>query len=135
MRDTHRQNVIIEAEPEVADDLDLGKQGVVFYIAEEAINNARKHAEAEHIWVRMKRRGDQFVLEVEDDGVGFNVGAVDSNYEQRGSLGMVNMRERTELVNGEFNIRSSEGDGTCITVIVPLMEASVERLHQPGSAN
>ena len=44
------------------------------------------------------------------------------------------MRERTELVNGEFNIRSSEGDGTCITVIVPLMEASVERLHQPGSA-
>ncbi|UCF59813.1 MAG: GAF domain-containing sensor histidine kinase [Anaerolineaceae bacterium] len=135
MHDTHRQNVIIEAEPEVADDLDLGKQGVVFYIAEEAINNARKHAEAEHIWVRLKRRGDQFVLEVEDDGVGFNVGAVDSNYEQRGSLGMVNMRERTELVNGEFNIRSSEGDGTCITVIVPLMEASVERLHQPGSAN
>jgi signal transduction histidine kinase len=135
MYDTHRQNVFIEAEPEVDADLDLGKQGVVFYIAEEAINNARKHAEAEHIWVRLKRRGDQFVLEVEDDGVGFNVGAVDTNYEQRGSLGMVNMRERTELVNGEFNIRSSEGDGTCITVIVPLMEESVERLHQPGSAN
>jgi signal transduction histidine kinase len=135
MHDTHRQNVLIEAESEVADDLELGKQGVVFYIAEEAINNARKHAEAEHIWVRMKRRGDQFVLEVEDDGVGFNVGAVDSNYEQRGSLGMVSMRERTELVNGELNIRSAEGDGTCITVIVPLMEASVERLHQPGSTN
>ena len=135
MHDTHRQKVIIEAEPEVADDLELGKQGVVFYIAEEAINNARKHAEAEHVWVRLKRRGDQFMLEVEDDGVGFNVGAVDSNYEQRGSLGMVNMRERTELVNGELNIRSAEGDGTCITVIVPLMEASIERLHQPGSAN
>lgn len=135
IHDTHRQKVIIEAEPEVADDLELGKQGVVFYIAEEAINNARKHAEAEHIWVRLRRRGDQFVLEVEDDGVGFNVGSVDSNYEQLGSLGMVNMRERTELVNGELNIRSAEGSGTCITVIVPLMEASVERLHQPGSAN
>jgi signal transduction histidine kinase len=135
MHDTHRQKVIIEAEPDVADDLELGKQGVVFYIAEEAINNARKHAEAEHIWVRLRRRGDQFVLEVEDDGVGFNVGSVDSNYEQLGSLGMVNMRERTELVNGELNVRSAEGTGTCITVVVPLMEASVERLHQPESAN
>jgi len=135
MYDTHRQNMIIESEPEVADDLDLGKQGVVFYIAEEAINNARKHAEAEHVWVRLTRRGDQFVLEVEDDGVGFNVGAIDANYEQRGSLGMVNMRERTELVNGELHIKSAEGEGTCITVTVPLMEESVERLHQPGSAN
>ena len=135
MRETHRQNVIVEAEPDVADEMEIGKQGVVFYIAEEAVNNARKHAEAEHVWVRLTRRGDQFVLEVEDDGVGFNVGAIDANYEQRGSLGMVNMRERTELVNGELHIKSAEGEGTCITVTVPLMEESVERLHQPGSTN
>jgi len=135
MYETHRQNVIVKAEPDVADGLEIGKQGVVFYIAEEAVNNARKHAEAEHVWVRLNRRGDQFVLEVEDDGVGFNVGAIDANYEQRGSLGMVNMRERTELVNGELHIKSAEGEGTCITVTVPLMEESVERLHQPGSVN
>jgi signal transduction histidine kinase len=135
MYETHRQNVIVEAEPDVADGLDIGKQGVVFYIAEEAVNNARKHAEAEHIWVRLTRHGDQFVLEVEDDGVGFNVGAIDANYEQRGSLGMVNMRERTELVNGELHIKAAEGEGTCITVTVPLMEESVERLHQSGSVN
>jgi len=135
VHETHRQNVIVETEPDVADGLEIGKQGVVFYIAEEAVNNARKHAEAEHIWVRLTRRGDQFVLEVEDDGVGFNVGAIDANYEQRGSLGMVNMRERTELVNGELHIKAAEGEGTCITVTVPLMEESVERLHQPGSVN
>lgn len=133
--ETHRQNVIVEAEPGVADDMDIGKQGVLFYIAEEAINNARKHAEADTIWVRLTRRGDQFILEVQDTGVGFNVGAVDANYEQRGSLGMVNMRERAELVNGDLYIKSSEGEGTCITVIVPTMEESIERLHSSGLIN
>jgi signal transduction histidine kinase len=132
MRETHGQNVSVEAEPGAAEDLEIGKQGVVFYIAEEAINNARKHAEAEHIWVRMRQQEGLFILEVEDDGVGFNVGAVDSHYEQRGSLGMVNMRERAELVNGLFRIESSEGSGTRITVLVPLTEESAERLHRPG---
>jgi signal transduction histidine kinase len=135
MYETHRQEVIVEVEPGVAVDMDIGKQGVLFYIAEEAINNARKHAEAENIWVRLSRRGDQYALEIQDDGVGFNIGAVDANYEQRGSLGMVNMRERTELVNGEMHIKSAEGDGTCITVIVPSMEESIERLHRSGFTN
>jgi signal transduction histidine kinase len=133
--ETHRQNVIVEAEPGVANDMDIGKQGVLFYIAEEAINNARKHAEADTIWVRLARRGDQFALEIQDTGVGFNVGAVDANYEQRGSLGMVNMRERAELVNGDLYIKSSEGEGTCITVIVPTMEESIEKLHSSGLTN
>lgn len=132
MRETHGQNIIITADHEVAEDMEMASQGVVFYIAEEAVNNARKHAEAEHIWVRLERREDMFVLEVEDDGVGFNVGAVDANYEQRGSLGIVNMRERAELVNGVLHIESTEGRGTCITVYVPLTDESAERLHKPG---
>jgi signal transduction histidine kinase len=132
MHETHDQNIIIQANPDVADEMEMASQGVVFYIAEEAINNARKHAEAEHIWVRLEHRNDIFVLEVEDDGVGFNVGAVDANYEQRGSLGIVNMRERAELVNGVLHIESTEGRGTCINVYVPLTSESVERLHKPG---
>jgi signal transduction histidine kinase len=52
VRETHGHNVIVEAQPGSAEQLELGKQGVVFFIAEEAINNARKHAEARHIWVR-----------------------------------------------------------------------------------
>jgi signal transduction histidine kinase len=132
MHETHGQNIIIQADSDVADDMEMAAQGVVFYIAEEAINNARKHAEAEHIWVRLEHRQEIFVLEVEDDGVGFNIGAVDANYEQRGSLGIVNMRERAELVNGVLHIESSEGRGTCITVYVPLTADSVERLHKPG---
>ena len=132
VRETHGQNVIVEAQPGSAEQLELGKQGVVFFIAEEAINNARKHAEARHIWVRLRMKEGFFVLEVEDDGVGFNVGAVDTNYEQRGSLGMVNMRERAELVSGMLRIDSSEGIGTRITIFVPLSEESAERLQRTG---
>ncbi|MBI3361220.1 MAG: GAF domain-containing sensor histidine kinase [Chloroflexi bacterium] len=129
MRETHSQNVIVESEPSAEERLELNQQGVLFYVAEEAVNNARKHAAAEHIWVRLKVKGDVFVFEIQDDGVGFNVGAVDASYEQRGSLGMVNMRERAALVNGAHHIESAEGKGTKITVLVPLTEEARERLR------
>jgi signal transduction histidine kinase len=120
MRDTHHINVLFETQTDVPKELDLGHQGVIFYIAEEAINNARKHAAAEHIWVRLRSEDKRFILEVKDDGVGFNVGAVDANYAQRGSLGIVSMRERADLVEGNLKIDSSEGAGTRITLAVPL---------------
>jgi signal transduction histidine kinase len=129
MHETHGQNVSVEAEEGVADQLELNQQGVLFYIAEEAVNNARKHAEAAHIWVRLRVRAEIFVLEIEDDGVGFNVGAVDASYEQRGSLGMVNMRERAALLNGLHHIESAEGKGTKITVVVPLTDEARDRLR------
>ena len=101
----------------------------MFYIVEEAVNNARKHAQAEHIWVRLKIQGDVLGVEVQDDGVGFNVGAVDANYERRGSLGMVNMRERAEMLNGIVRIDSSEGRGTHVMVYIPLTDTAKERLR------
>ena len=119
----HHQNVLIETASELPDELDLVKQGVLFYIAEEAVNNARKHAEAAHIWVRLRHEDDRFIIEVEDDGVGFNVGGVDAHYEQVGSLGFVNMRERADLVDGILHIESAEGKGTRITLSV-LLEPS-----------
>jgi signal transduction histidine kinase len=122
MHETHNQNVIVEAEPGVDDKLEMNQQGVLFYIIEEAVGNARKHAEAEHIWVRLKIQQEVLVAEVQDDGVGFNVGAVDANYDKRGSLGMVNMRERAEILNGAVKIESAEGKGTRLLVLVPLSE-------------
>jgi signal transduction histidine kinase len=127
MHETHGQNVIIEAEPDIEDKLEMNQKGVLFYIAEEAVGNARKHAQAEHIWVRIKTQRDVLVLEIQDDGVGFNVGAVQANYDKRGSLGMVNMRERAELLNGAVKIDSTEGRGTRITILVPLSESAAVR--------
>jgi signal transduction histidine kinase len=130
MDETYNQNVLIEADPRVIPDLEIGKQTIIFYIAEEAVNNARKHAQAAHIWVRLKSvEEDLAMLEIQDDGVGFNVGSVDASYDQRGSLGMVNMRERAELINGMIRIHSAQGEGTRIQVWIPLTEESAERLR------
>jgi signal transduction histidine kinase len=129
-RDTYSQDVIIQADQEIVPELEMGKQAVIFYIVEEAVNNARKHAQSTHVWVRLKQiEKDIALLEIEDDGVGFNIGAVDAFYDKLGSLGMVNMRERAELVNGIMRIDSEEGRGTLIQVIFPLTEEASARLR------
>jgi signal transduction histidine kinase len=124
MRDTHNTNVILQGQANIEEQIDSHAQGVLFYIVEEAVNNARKHAQAEHIWVRLYRREAYVVVEIEDDGVGFDIGAVDANYDQRGSLGMVNMRERAELIEGTLRIQSAAGRGTKISILV--------RIRPPG---
>jgi signal transduction histidine kinase len=130
MGDTYDQNVIIDADRSLEGKIEMGKQAVIFYIVEEAVNNARKHGEAAHIWVKIKSlQPDIALLAVEDDGVGFNVGAVDATYESRGSLGMINMRERAELINGVLHIDSAEGKGTRIHVAIPLTEEAHDRLR------
>jgi len=130
MRETFSQNVIINVDEKLLENLEMGKQGVIFYIIEEAANNARKHANAPHIWVRLRSFESGIgLLEIEDDGLGFDVDSVHKSYDKRGSLGMVNLRERTELVNGLLNIDSAPGKGTRIQVYIPLTEEAADRLH------
>jgi signal transduction histidine kinase len=130
MKETYSQNVIIAVEEKTLEDLEVGKQGVVFFIVEEAVNNARKHAQAAHIWVTLRPfEKEMAMLEVRDDGVGFDVASVNRSYDQRGSLGMVNLRERTELINGVLDIQSVPGKGTRVQVYIPLTEEAADRLH------
>jgi signal transduction histidine kinase len=121
-REAEEEEINLEIDPEATAGLEPGVQGALFYIVEEAVHNVQKHAAAENIWIRLKQGETGLHLEIEDDGVGFNVGAVDANYEQRGSLGMVNMRERAELAGGSLSVRSTEGQGTCISVTLPRPE-------------
>jgi signal transduction histidine kinase len=114
----------LQAQP-VEDNLDIDAQGGVFYIIDEAITNARKHAQPNNVWVRMGIRDRSFVVQVEDDGCGFDVAGVQDRYDERGSLGMINLHERTELLSGKIRIESAPGKGTRITVIVPLKDLQV----------
>jgi signal transduction histidine kinase len=132
IKENHSQEVIVEAQSDLDDRLEVSYQGVLFYIIEEAVNNARKHAQAGHIWVRLNIEGEVLAVEIQDDGVGFNVGAMDSNYSRRGSLGMVNMRERAEMIGGAVRIDSAEGRGTRIFVYVPLSAAAREKPKTPA---
>lgn len=129
-KETFDQNVIIQCDPQLVEELDMNTQTVIFTIAEEAVNNARKHAQAEHIWVKVTRlQADLAFLEIEDDGKGFLVDGVLENYDGRGSLGMVNMRERAELVQGVFHVKSVPGEGTQIQVVLPLTPDAADRLR------
>ncbi len=131
--ETYDQNVIVEAEESVIAHLEMSRQTIIFYIAEEAINNACKYAQANHIWVRMKDYDQDLVmLEVQDDGVGFDKSGVESSSEQRGSLGLRNMSERTEMMSGIFRIESAVGKGTIIRVVIPLTSEAAERLRRGG---
>ena len=132
MKETYKQDVLIQVDEKLASQLEMGKSGVIFYIVEEAVNNARKHAQAPHIWVRLNavpKQPDIAFLEISDDGVGFDVEAVNKSYDKRGSLGMVNLRERAELVNGLLNIESAPGKGAKIQVFIPLTEEAADTLH------
>ena len=133
MNETYDQNVLVDIDDSVINQLEISKQTVVFFIAEEAVNNARKHAQASHIWVRLgflPGEREVAVLEVQDDGVGFDVEAVNSSYELRGSLGMINLQERSELVNGLLDLQSTPGQGTTVQVYIPLNEEAADRLRR-----
>jgi signal transduction histidine kinase len=121
-QETHPDLAVHLEADRVEDKLDLNAQGVVFYIIEEAVGNARKHAKSSNIWIRLKLEPDAIIAEVQDDGEGFDVQGVTSAYESRGSLGMVNMRERAELINGVLSLDSHPGHGTTITLAVPLQK-------------
>jgi signal transduction histidine kinase len=130
MKETYTQNVIVSIDESLLQNMEMGKQSVIFYLVEEAVNNARKHARAEHIWVNLRPfEKAMALLEIRDDGIGFDVSAVNSAYDQRGSLGMVNLRERTELISGVLNLQSAPGKGTRVQVYIPLTEEAADRLH------
>lgn len=132
MKETFGQEVVIQVNQKLADDLEMGKKGIVFYLAEEAVNNARKHAQSPQIFIRLAtvpKEPEIAWLQIADNGVGFDVNAVTATYDQRGSLGMVNLRERTELVNGLLQIDSAPGKGTRVNVYIPLSEEAADKLH------
>lgn len=103
----------------------------IFSIVQEAITNAKKHAQASRIDIEVTPSGDNLSVIVRDDGVGFDVKAVTGRYEERGSLGVLNMRERAELVNGELSLTSQPGKGTTIMLQLPL----AANLAQEGASD
>lgn len=94
-------------------------ESAIFVIVQEAINNALKYAQADHIEVHLKETLTAIHVAVVDDGKGFDVDTVMYNYGQRGSLGMISMQERAELIGAKLDVRSVPGQGTRIAIVVP----------------
>jgi PAS domain S-box-containing protein len=90
----------------------------LYRIAQEALNNITKHAKASMVTVLLERRGDEVILIIEDNGVGFRAGSEPTSDPSKG-LGLVGMGERAQLVGGRTEIESAPGRGTTIFVRVP----------------
>jgi len=120
MQETYKQNVIPQIVGDAERYLEKSQQGTLFYLVEEAVNNARKYANASQVRVVVTRQGDFVVVQVIDNGKGFDASNAFQKSEKQGSFGMVNMKERAELIDGIFEIDSRPGRGTTVTVTVPI---------------
>lgn len=85
----------------------------LYYIAQEALNNILRHAHARNVSVNLKQTRQNVTLEIQDDGVGFDMKKIDN-----AGLGLKNMKERALQVNGKFKITSKVKKGTKISVTV-----------------
>ncbi|MDE3077652.1 MAG: sensor histidine kinase, partial [Chloroflexota bacterium] len=97
---------------------------VVFRVIQEALTNVAKHAQAQHVTVDVRLQDSCLKVDVADDGQGFDAEAVLS--ESTGSvqaLGLTGIRERVQLVEGDFRISSRPGQGTRLSVRVPAPRA------------
>jgi two-component system sensor histidine kinase DegS len=96
---------------------------VVFRVIQEALQNIHKHAVASRVEVDLQQRaGGPLVVTITDNGQGFNPKV--ARQRQPSSSGLVNMRERAATVGGTLQIDSSPGEGTTITLVLPMPKAS-----------
>jgi signal transduction histidine kinase len=99
--------------------LDGEAEGVVFAIVQEAIGNAKKHSQATQINVNLLAQNGSLYVEVKDNGVGFDLEATKATYDQRTSLGLINMDERAREIGGRSILESEPGKGTRLRLQVP----------------
>jgi PAS domain S-box-containing protein len=98
--------------------LEQNKKINFYRIAQEAVNNAIKHSNANSIVMQLNEDRSQLRLSIEDDGLGLNLNFAKSDYGNKN--GLINMRERAEIMGGRFSIESDGKRGTLVIVEVPL---------------
>jgi signal transduction histidine kinase len=93
--------------------------GTIFAIIEEAVGNAKKHSQATELRLNLTVKKNTLYVEIKDNGVGFDVEATKSTYDQRTSLGLINMDERAQAIGGHATLTSTLGKGTTVSIEVP----------------
>ncbi len=90
-----------------------------YRIAQEALNNALQHAQAQNIVVRVRCDREELALSITDDGVGFTLPPRPDLLTQAGHFGLVGMQERATRLGGALQVRTAPGEGTQVTVRLP----------------
>lgn len=104
---------------------------MLFRVAQEAVNNVLRHADAKNVSIRLRPEQEHICLEVKDDGRGFDVERINGEAVSKNQLGLLGIKERVSLVGGRVMVESVPGSGTCVHVCVPL---SGEEFNVTGDA-
>lgn len=104
----------------IDDHFSQDEQILIYRIVQEALNNIRKHAQANHVEVVIKKRNDQVFLRIEDDGNGFDLEeAINRPVTERG-MGLPALNERVYMLGGTLDLSTQKGNGTRISMAIPL---------------
>lgn len=98
--------------------LDPSLETVLYRVGQQALANVVKHARADHAWLSLRCENGAVVLEIRDDGVGFDPPDASALAEQE-HYGLIGMRERVEMAGGRWDITSAPGAGTMVRAVLP----------------
>ncbi len=110
--------------------LPVGLTVACFRVAQEALTNVVRHAQARHVWVELNHGEDEVDMAIRDDGIGFDPETVRHRAGRGESFGLLGIHERADLLGGRADIRSKPGQGTNIRVWFPT--ASPQMAPGPG---
>ncbi len=96
---------------------------MVFRIAQEALSNIRRHAEASKVVVKLEFEEDKMRVTISDNGKGFALPKQIGDFAGTGKLGLIGMYERTRLLGGTLEVQSELGKGTKVAVELPLRDS------------
>ncbi|KXS40673.1 MAG: two-component system, NarL family, sensor histidine kinase DegS [Candidatus Frackibacter sp. T328-2] len=101
-------------------DLKPSHEVVIYRIIQEALNNINQHAQAKRVDIKLELKCNLMNVVIKDDGCGFNVDEVLEGQAGKSSFGLLSMKERVELVQGNIKFESQKGKGTKITLKIPV---------------
>ena len=107
-------------------------ESACYRITQEALNNATRHAGAEHIYVRVELHGQTLMLMIGDDGVGFDMDSARKKALMTGSLGLIGMQERAQLAGGRLAVSAAPGSGTTVQLTFALDPADQTAIGNPA---
>ncbi|SFH31813.1 two-component system, NarL family, sensor histidine kinase DegS [Desulfotomaculum arcticum] len=123
-RNQHKQNIEFVFFGKQAR-LNPATEVALFRVVQEALNNVRKHAKAKNVLVKMEQLDDKVAILIKDDGIGFTPDNLE-HHSGRECYGLINMRERVQILKGEYKIISGPGKGTLITLTIPVFDLRIK---------
>jgi signal transduction histidine kinase len=110
-----------------------GAQEMIFRIVQEGFANIVRHARSLHVWLSLRRQRDALLIEIGDDGQGFDLAQSNERPGTYGGMGLSNVRERVRGLGGTLAVWSLPGEGTTLHLCIPLVRLRLESQEQLAS--